>query len=314
LTKKVLYTIIAVLIIWVIDMKKVLLIINPHSGKSKNKSMLYDIIDIISGEGCLVTTQITHKIGDASKFAGEAGLSGEYDIIICSGGDGTLNETISGVASSGGKVPIGYIPTGSTNDFAKSLGIPSDAREASLRAVNGKEQYIDIGLINGAHFNYVASFGAFTSVSYSAPQSLKNMLGHMAYVLTGIKDMARIKATHLKIECNGEVFEDDYIFGAVTNTTSLGGIVKIDDALVEFNDGLFELCLVRKPKNPVDITKIAKGVLSSDYSSDYFVFRKGNKMHFELDEKLTWSLDGEKYDGDKVLDVEVIESAVKLKL
>lgn len=295
-------------------MKKVLLIINPHSGKLKSKAVVFDIIDIMSENDCIVTTQITRQIGDAERFAKEASQSGYYDIIVCSGGDGTLNETVAGVIDGGGGVPVGYIPSGSTNDYAKSMGIPSDTKEASVLAVCGKEHPIDIGMINGRYFNYIASFGAFTSVSYNAPQTLKNLLGHMAYVLAGIKDITNVKSLHLKLECDGKCYEDDYIFGAVTNSTSIGGIVRLDDNLVGFNDGLFEVCLVKKPKNPADLVRIIMGALNSDFGSDCFEFFKASRLRLQMPDDTTWSLDGEKYDGSPETDIEIIKSAVKLKL
>lgn len=298
----------------VINMKKVLLIINPHSGKLKSKSMLFDIINIMSQNDCLVTTRITAKSGDAVDFAREAAQCGEYDIVVCSGGDGTLSETMAGIVDGRGKVPLGYIPSGSTNDYAKSMGIPSDTKEAAELAVCGTEHAIDIGMIDGTYFDYVASFGAFTAASYSAPQTLKNLLGHMAYVLASIKDLANIKAIHIKVECEDNVYEDDYIFGAVTNSTSIGGIMHIDDELVKFNDGLFEVCLVKKPKNPADLTRIVMGALNSDFNSDCFEFFKASKMKFEMKEGIDWSLDGEKYEGKAVTNIEILKSAVNLKL
>lgn len=295
-------------------MKRVLLIINPHSGKLKNKSMLFDIINIMSEHGCIVTTRITNKTGDAKNFAKQGGESGEYDLVVCSGGDGTLSETVAGIIDSVANLPIGYIPSGSTNDYAKSMGIPSDMIEAAELAVSGREHSIDIGMINGSYFNYIASFGALTSVSYSAPQSLKNMLGHMAYVLAGIKDLANIRSTHVRIESEDNVYEDDYIFGAVTNSTSIGGIVKIDDELVEFNDGLFEVCLVKKPKNPADLTRIVMGALNSDFGSDCYEFFKASNLTIEMEDGIDWSLDGEKYKGSAKTEIKVLKSAVKLKL
>ncbi len=293
-------------------MKKVLLIINPHSGKLKNKSMFFDIINIMSENDCIVTIRLTKRIGDAKAIAKEACESKLYDSIVCSGGDGTLNEAVSGSIISGCPIPIGYIPSGSTNDYARSLGLSSDMLEATERAINGNEIDIDVGNINGLHFNYIASFGAFTSVSYNAPQSLKKLLGHMAYVLAGIKDIANIKAIPVKIESYDTKIEDEFLFGAVTNTTSIGGIVRLNESVVGFNDGEFEVCLVKKPKNPADLMKVIVGALNSDFESDCFMFFKTNKVHFEMPDGIDWSIDGEKFDGAKSVDVDVLPSAVKL--
>lgn len=295
-------------------MKNVLLIINPRSGRLKNKSSLFDITDIINNKGFLVTTRITHNVGDAQAFAKEGAESGLYDTIVCSGGDGTLRETVAGVFSSQCEVHIGYIPSGSTNDFARSMGISSDIREAAEVAVCGTEHFIDVGCIGDTCFNYIASFGAFTSASYNASQSLKNMLGHTAYVLEGIKDITNIKAISARFESDGKVYEGDYLFGAITNSTSIGGIVKIDDELVEFNDGLFEVCLLKKPRTPVELTRIVRGTLNSDFSSDMFDFFKTNNLKIEMENAIDWSLDGEKYCGKEKMEINIIKSAFKIRL
>lgn len=294
-------------------MKNVLLIINPKSGKLKNKSMLFDIIDAINEEGFLVTTRITKQAGDAELFAKEGAQSGSYDTIVCSGGDGTLRETVAGVFSAESLVPIGYIPSGSTNDYARSIGIPSDMREAAKLSVRGIEHFVDLGCIDGTYFNYIASFGAFTSASYNAPQSLKNMIGHTAYVLEGIKDLANIKAISARFESDGKVYEGEYIFGAITNSTSIGGIVKIDNDLVEFNDGLFEVCLMKKPKTPVELTRIVKGAINSDFSADVYDFFKTSNLKIEMESAIDWSIDGEKFSGKKEMEIVVNKSAVRIK-
>jgi len=295
-------------------MKKVLLIINPHSGKLQNKSVLFDIINVMSENDCIVTTRFTTKTGDAKIFAREACESKWYDLIVCSGGDGTLNETVSGTIESGCPLPIGYIPAGTTNDYAKTLGLTSETHNATKLSVTGKVSPIDVGMINGVHFNYIASFGAFTSVSYNAPRSLKKHLGHMAYILAGIKDITHIKSIPVKLESYDKTIEGDFIFGAVTNTTSIGGIVHLDEALVGFNDGEFEVCLVRRPKNPIDVVKVIKAALSSDFENENFVFFKTDKVRFTMTENVDWSIDGEKFQGTSVVDIEVLPKAAKLIL
>lgn len=295
-------------------MKKILFIINPNSGKQKIRNDFFDIINLMSDYDCAVTCVILKEPGDATKYAKSGCDSGEYDLIVCSGGDGTLNGTVAGIIQSENKIPIGYIPAGSTNDYARSMGIPSDAIEASKVAVTGHTHEIDVGLINDKNFNYIASFGAFTAVSYSAPQTLKNHLGHMAYVLAGIKDITNIKSCHAIFECNGEKYEDDYIFGAVTNSTSIGGMVRLDEALVGFNDGLFEVCLVKKPRNPADLLKIMMGAANSDFSADCFDFFKASEIKVTMPDVVPWSLDGEKFDGAKNINIKVLKSAIKLNL
>ncbi|MBQ4527270.1 MAG: diacylglycerol kinase family lipid kinase [Clostridia bacterium] len=293
-------------------MKNVLLIINPNSGKLKGKTMLFDIINIMSQNDCQVTVKITQKAGDATTFASEACLSNMYDIIVCSGGDGTLNETVSGIAGVNGNIGLGYIPSGSTNDYAKSMGLSQDIKEATLRAINGESHPTDIGCLNGTYFNYIASFGVFTAVSYNTSRNMKKLLGHLAYVLAGIKDIAKIKSCHAIIEHDGEIYEDDYIFGALANTTSIGGLVHIKETLVEFNDGLFEVCFVKKPKGPSDLIRIIMGALNSDFSCDCFESFKASKLNIKVPENTTWSLDGERYIGESNLNFEVIKSAINI--
>lgn len=295
-------------------MKKVFLIINPHSGKYKSQSMLFDIISTMSDYDCVVTTRITNRQGDARAFALDACTNGDYDLVVCSGGDGTLNETVDGVYTSGKAIPIGYIPSGSTNDYARSLGISSDYKEATVRCIVGEPHTLDIGKMDNRHFNYIASFGMFTSVSYSTPQSLKKLLGHMAYVMAGMKDITKIKSTHARFTYDGNVLEGDYIFGAIANTTSIGGVVHLKDNLVEFNDGLFEVCLVKMPRNPADLMKITVGALSSDFSSECFEYCKVKTAKIEFDDEIAWSLDGEKHITGSDVCVDVIPNAVTIML
>ena len=295
-------------------MKKVLLIVNPVSGKVKSKTMLFDIINTMSENGAIVTTQITRKSGDATLFAKKACSENLYDIIVCSGGDGTLKETVSGIIESENKIPLGYIPGGTTNDYAQSLGLTLDVIEASKKSVTGKVQNIDIGTFNGNFFNYIASFGAFTQTSYTTPQSLKKHLGHLAYVLSGIKDIGKIKSTHVKFTYDDKVVEDDYIFGAIANTTSIGGMVHLDENLVGFNDGVFEVCLVKKPKNPADLVRIVTGAMSSNFKCDRFDFFKIKDLDIEIDGELDWSLDGEKYTTNGNIKINVIKDAIKMIL
>lgn len=293
-------------------MKRALLIINPMSGKNKLKSKLFEITDALCQNDCLVTTRFTRKPGDATEYAKDGCQSGKYDLIIACGGDGTLNETFSGVAISEKKLSVGYIPCGSTNDYAHSFNIPTDYVEAAVRAATGSPKPVDIGKINGRYFNYIASFGAFTAVSYSAPRSLKNMLGHLAYVLEGTKELTKIKSTHAVIETENAVYEDDYIFCAVANSTSIGGIVKLDETLVSFNDGVFEICLVKKPKNPTDILKIVKGAMNSDFTLSPFEFFRASSLKVTVPEDLAWSLDGEKDLPGSDVRIDIIHSGVEL--
>ncbi len=296
-------------------MIKVLLIINPKSGKSKSKSKFFEIIEVLSANGCIVTTQVTKKTGDAVDFACDACRSGSYDRIVCCGGDGTLSETISGIIRSGKPLPLGYIPCGSTNDYAKSLCISSDYKEAAYLAATGSENAVDIGEFGGRHFNYIASFGLFTAVSYNASRSLKSLLGHLAYVLEGSKELTKIKSYHVRLmsDC-GNVYEDDYLIGAIANSTSIGGIVKLKETLVSFNDGVFEVCLVKKPKNPADMIKIVKGIMASDFTSECFEFFRASSLDIDAPSGMSWSLDGEKASPGERVNINILHSAIKLIL
>ena len=293
-------------------MKRVMLILNPMSGKTKPKSMLFEITDVLCENDCLVTTRLTRKAGDAFEFAREACGCECYDLIIACGGDGTLSEAVAGVLKSSHKIPVGYIPCGSTNDYARSFDISTDYVEAARRAATGKMYPVDIGKINGRYFNYIASFGLFTAVSYNASRNLKAMLGHLAYVLEGTKELTKIKSSRVTIETEQGTYEDDYIFGAVANSTSIGGIVKLDETLVSFNDGVFEVCLVKKPKTAADVLKIIKGAMNSDFTLSPFEFFRASKLKITAPDDLAWSLDGEKNMPGSQIDVEIMHSAVEL--
>lgn len=221
--------------------KKALLLVNPTSGKLKAKSTLFDMVFMLNRHNIQTTVQITQGKGHATQAAKEAGPAG-YDLVICCGGDGTLNETVTGMVRSRKKLPLGYIPAGSTNDFANSMGISTNPVEAAEQIAKLSPVPVDIGQFNSdRYFTYIASFGIFTSVSYNTPQATKNMLGHLAYILEGAKDLTKIQSHHVIAETKSERYEGDYIFGAVCNTTSVAGIVKIAPDLVATNDGLFEV-------------------------------------------------------------------------
>lgn len=201
--------------------KRILLIINPVSGRREILNKLSQIIDKFCKNGCLPTVAFTQKRGDAHRLAQTC--PPDYDAVVCAGGDGTLNEVIGGLMAGGVNLPLGYLPVGTTNDLANSLGIPKNVLSAVDLILNSTPVLLDIGSFSGRYFNYVASFGAFTEASYNAPQEVKNILGHAAYILEGIKSLGSIRRCRVRFEFNGQQLEDDYIFGAVTNTTSLGG-------------------------------------------------------------------------------------------
>ncbi len=273
--------------------KKALLLVNPTSGKLKAKSNLFDVISVLNRENFQTTVQITQGKGHAIQATKDAYAAG-FDLVICCGGDGTLNETITGMMEARKKLPLGYIPAGSTNDFANSMGISTNPTEAAEQIAKLSPVPVDIGQFDAnRYFAYIASFGIFTSVSYNTPQATKNVLGHLAYILEGVKDLTNIQSHHVIAETKTKRYEGDYIFGAVCNTTSVAGIVKIAPDLVATNDGLFEVILIKMPKNPAELHKIVIGLTFSDFSDEIFEFFKTDEVRFSTNPDLSWTLDGE---------------------
>lgn len=296
-------------------MKKMLLIINPKSGKLLVQAALFGITEVFCMAEYLVTTRFTLAPGDAEKMAREGAVEGQYDLIVCCGGDGTLNGVLSGVAKSGKKVPIGFIPAGSTNDFANSMKMPTEPILAAESIVKTEEPVrLDIGRFNGErYFSYIASFGAFTATSYNVPQDMKNALGHFAYVLGGIKDLTTIKPYHIEAFSDDRDFEGDYIFGAVCNSYSVGGVIKLSGNGVNLNDGLFEVLFVKQPKNPVQLNKILWGLINTDFSDEeVFEFFRASKIAFKMPEDVNWTLDGEFEKGTDTVVIENMNSAIEI--
>lgn len=291
---------------------KAMVIINPRAGKMKSKSALFDIAESLCAAEYEVTVKITAKNGDAAEFAKKAATE-QYDLAVCCGGDGTFNETVSGIISSGKKLPIGYIPAGSTNDFARTLGIPTVPKKAAAAITGGSPTLIDAGKFGSDRFfTYIASFGIFTSASYMAPQSTKNVLGHLAYVLEGIRDIGVVKPYNVKATTKNTVYQGEYIFGAVTNSTSVGGMVKLGENLVDLNDGMFEVVLVKTPKDVAELSRIIIGLANSDLSDGMFEFFKAKEITFEMDEEISWSLDGEEATPGKKVKITNLKDAIEI--
>ena len=271
-------------------LKKLLLIVNPVAGKKRLKPQLLDVLQIFARGGYAVTVMVTGRRGEASEFAAEGSA---YDLIVCCGGDGTLNEVISGMLDHGVTIPLGYIPCGSTNDFASSMGISMDVKKAASSIANGMPLPLDVGKFSDRYFTYVGSFGAFTAASYTTAQDVKNLLGHAAYVLEGIKDLQSIKPYRLRFQSGETVYEDEYVFGAIANSTSFGGIVKLKSELVSLNDGLFEVLLVKMPKTIADLNAIINALTTSNFENKCFEFYKASDLVISSEEPIAWSLDGE---------------------
>lgn len=280
--------------------KKALFIFNPYSGKGLIKNHLLEITDILVKADYEVTVYPTQSRGDAERKMRER--EEDYALVVCSGGDGTLDEIVTGMIQSGFKTPIGYIPSGSTNDFAKTLKIPSTMRKAAELIARGKVLSCDVGRFNRDVFVYIAAFGLFTEVSYETPQEMKNMLGHVAYLLEGVRQLTNIKSYLIKVTYvsetgEEEVIEDDFIFGMVTNSHSVGGFKSIAGNVfkgkVDLNDGLFEVTLIKVPRNPVELNSILASLAVADIDTQYMYNFKSGKLTFESEEEVAWTLDGE---------------------
>ena len=273
-------------------MKTLLFIVNPRAGRTRSMAPMFDVVARFSQAGYLIKLFITEGPGDAKRAAAE--LGGQFDLVVCAGGDGTLNETLCGLMTLPQRPPVGYIPHGSTNDFAASLHIPAQPMAAANAiAACAQPRRLDLGQHNGRYFAYVASFGAFTRASYSATQAAKNALGHLAYIFEGMGDLDSLRPYCCRIEADDEVFEDEYIFGAVCNSTSLGGLMKLDPSHVKMDDGKFEMLLVRNPRTILELQGILTALLNQNYHHEDLIFRHISTLTAEPAGELPWSLDGE---------------------
>lgn len=273
-------------------MKRLLFIYNPHAGKELLKPKLSDIVDIFVKAGYEVVIYPTQSYRDANRKIRECEAE-DYDLVVCSGGDGTLDEVVTGMMARKKRIPIGYIPTGTTNDFANSLHIPRNLLEAADNAVNGKAFPCDVGGFNDGIFVYIAAFGLFTDVSYETRQEMKNVLGHLAYVLEGTKRLFNVPSYRIKFTHDGEAVEDEFIFGMVTNSRSVGGFRNMIGKQVVFDDGLFEVTLIKTPKNPLELQEIIAALLIEQIDTKYMYTFKTGEISFESLEEIPWTLDGE---------------------
>lgn len=300
-----------------LERKKMLFILNPRAGTMLASKYLTEILKEFEKGGYITTVLLTGKSGDGRLFTMKYGKG--MDVISCAGGDGTLNEIIDGVLSSGIKCKIGYIPSGSTNDFATSVSIPKNIISAAANIANGEAEAIDIGTFNGRYFSYVASFGAFTSISYKVPQTLKNILGHTAYILQGATDVLNIKPIHTKVYVNEGreneiILEDDYIFGAVCNSRSVAGIVTLKSEDVSMNDGMMELILVRSPKNIIELHQITRSIFDGTMKADCINFMSARRIRIEIEEGTHWTLDGEFEEGSTNNEIDTIQEGINIIL
>lgn len=272
--------------------KKMLFIYNPRAGKSQIRSNLLDMIDIFVKAGYEVTAYPTQAQGDGIRAVTERQID-YYDMIACSGGDGTLDEVVTGMMRCEKRLPIGYVPAGTTNDFAGSLGIPRSMEKAARVIVDGRSFRCDVGGFNENIFVYIAAFGLFTDVSYETRQDMKNVLGHMAYVLEGMRKLSKVKSYALKVTSGDKVIKGDFIFGMITNSLSVGGFKKITGDNVKLDDGVFEVTLIKRPGNPVELNTIMAAMVNRNIDTDLMECFTASELQIESTEEIAWTLDGE---------------------
>ncbi|MBO4360658.1 MAG: YegS/Rv2252/BmrU family lipid kinase [Eubacteriaceae bacterium] len=290
--------------------KKALLIVNPVSGQKAIIPKLADVIDIFQQEGYVCTALMTQKPGDATEFTMQ--YAQDYDLVVCTGGDGTLNETVTGLVRGGLIRNVGYIPCGSTNDFAATHSLSLDILTATRNIARGNVKTFDIGRVQDQFFTYVAAFGAFSSVSYSTDQAAKNLLGRGAYFLNGVRDLPNLKPVHMKITVNNRTYDDDFFFGAICNSTSVAGVFKLPDTMVNTRDGLLEVLLIRYPKTFGEFNAILDAMISQTYASDNIIFVKSSDIYIENPTMAEFALDGEKSEKYESMHISVLNRYLHL--
>lgn len=288
-------------------MKNLFLIANPASGTGKIKTQLFSVVSILSRQ-YRVTVYITEKRGDATEQS--AKLDSSFDTIVVCGGDGTLNEVITGIQQNKNKFRLGYIPSGTLNEWSSGLKISKDLRKAATDILFDHTIPLDIGRFSDSFFTYTASFGAFTEASYSAPQDIKNVLGKLAYFFEGIKTLESIRPIPLKITCGDVVIEDNFIFGTISNSLSVGGVVHYDETIVELGDGVFEVLLLHYPKTLNELNSLITAIITRDLNKDGITFLQTDKVIVENAENVQWTLDGEYVSPKDKIVIENLHKAV----
>ena len=292
------------------DSKRLLFIVNPVAGRKLYKRSFPEMIQAFMEAGYLVTTYLTQSPSDAERYAALCGA--DYDRVVCLGGDGTFAQVVAGLKQCGKDVAVGYIPAGSSNDFGALHGLSSDLVTAARDAASDHIKAVDCGTFNDRLFIYVAAFGAFIATAYATPQDLKNALGRPAYFLDVMRELPRIKAEHMKITANGQTFEGDYIFGAITNNTSVSGVVSLPEGSVVTDDGKFEVVLIENLKTLPELSDAVYSVLSGDFISKQITFLHASEILIESNNPIDWTLDGEYQKGDLVVKIENHQQALKV--
>ena len=290
-------------------MRSLMLIVNPYSGRGLSKNVLGTAVAQLGANGFAVTVYLVGK-HSAEELAYE--FSKNHDICACMGGDGTISGTVSGILRAGTGIPIGYIPAGTANDVAATLGLPREPAAAAQKIIDGRPIALDIGSFGGRNFIYIAAFGAFTDVAYSTTQTAKRSFGHFAYLFSGIAGMGAITAQHTVVELDGEVIEDEFIFGGVLNSTSVAGLVKLDPEYVDLSDGLFEIVLVRQPLSLQEFLGILGSIRNRSYSGDNVQLIQAKRAKFMFDTDVAWTIDGEDGGAHRQIEVENLHRAVRI--
>ena len=272
--------------------RRMLFVYNPRAGKEQIKGKLADILDVFAGAGYEITVCPTRCAGEAVEIVENRDPG--FELVACSGGDGTLDEVVTGMLKSDFGTPIGYIPAGSTNDFGGSLGLPKrNMQRAAEIIVGGRDFPCDVGTFNEDAFVYIAAFGLFTEVSYETDQEIKNVLGHLAYLLEGMKSLPNIRSYHMRVTCNDRVIEDDFIYGMITNSVSVGGFKRITGRHVKLDDGVFEVTLIKRPRNAIELNEIMVSLLNRDINNEAIYCFTASELTIEALEEVAWTLDGE---------------------
>lgn len=272
---------------------------------------LTEILAVFNRADYAVQVYITAGQGDAAEAVRR--FAAGKDLVVCCGGDGTFNETLTGLMGEDLKIPMGYIPAGSTNDFAASLGLPADNIAAAKLITKGVPVRYDVGCFADRYFSYIASFGLFTRTSYSTPQNMKNILGHAAYVLEGIQELSQIRKHHVKLTLDGtETLEEDYLFGAICNSTSVGGIMTLDPRKVDLQDGKFEVLLVRSPRTLQEFSELMVAIQKQQYNSKMMTFRSAAAIVVEASPQMPWTLDGERETGHECVEIQNLSRAIQI--
>ena len=290
---------------------KTLFIYNPNAGHMQIKYNLYDVLNTLSIEYKDLVVYASEKTKDIVNYVKKNGS--KYELIIVSGGDGSLSETINGIMSLKKKPKLGYIPAGSTNDYASSLKLSKDMKKCAKQIVDHKDiKKIDIGKFNNDYFVYVAAFGAFTEVAYSTPQDIKNAIGHLAYLLNGINSISKIKSYDLSIKSDNETYDGKYIYGMITNTLSVGGMYHLNNRNVKLDDGLFEVMLIEKPKDLIELQEITAALLNSKIKTKHVKIFKTKGLTIIPKSNMSWTLDGEYGGSPKKVSIKNISKEITL--